>query len=51
VEYCGRDYLVDIQTETGLLLHARSPQRVSPGEVFRCNAAPDAILVFAGASA
>jgi putative spermidine/putrescine transport system ATP-binding protein len=51
VEYCGRDYLVDIMTESGLLLHARSPQRVSPGEVLRCNAAPDSILVFAGVTA
>jgi putative spermidine/putrescine transport system ATP-binding protein len=46
VEYCGRDYLVDLVTETGLRLHARSQRRVSPGETLRCSAAPDRVLVY-----
>jgi putative spermidine/putrescine transport system ATP-binding protein len=46
VEYCGRDYLVDLVTETGLRLHARSLRRVAPGEILRCSAAPDRVLVY-----
>jgi putative spermidine/putrescine transport system ATP-binding protein len=46
VEYCGRDYLVDLVTETGLHLHARSLRRVAPGEILRCSAAHDRVLVY-----
>jgi putative spermidine/putrescine transport system ATP-binding protein len=46
VEYCGRDYLVDLIAESGLRLHARSPQRAAPGDVRRCVAPADRVLVF-----
>jgi putative spermidine/putrescine transport system ATP-binding protein len=46
VEYCGRDYLVDLLTETGILLHARSLQCVAVGDVLRCHADPERILVY-----
>jgi len=46
VEYCGRDYLVDLIAESGLRLHARSPHRVAPGDVRRCVAPPERVLVF-----
>jgi putative spermidine/putrescine transport system ATP-binding protein len=49
VEYCGRDYLVDLKTEAGELLHARSLRRVTPGETLHCTAAPDRVLVFPAA--
>jgi putative spermidine/putrescine transport system ATP-binding protein len=46
VEYCGRDYLVDLVTEGGVTLHARSLQRVAPGDVLRCHADPERVLVY-----
>jgi putative spermidine/putrescine transport system ATP-binding protein len=46
VEYCGRDYLVDVQTSTGLLLHVRTPRRVAPGEKLRLDVPADRVLVF-----
>jgi putative spermidine/putrescine transport system ATP-binding protein len=50
VEYCGRDYLVDLVTESGVTLHARSLQRVAPGDVLRCHADPERVLVYPEAS-
>jgi putative spermidine/putrescine transport system ATP-binding protein len=50
VEYCGRDYLVDLVTEGGVTLHARSLQRVAPGDVLRCHADPERVLVYPEAS-
>jgi putative spermidine/putrescine transport system ATP-binding protein len=46
VEYCGRDYLVDLATESGVTLHARSLQRVAPGDVLRCHADPERVLIY-----
>ncbi|HLI14202.1 MAG TPA: ABC transporter ATP-binding protein [Alphaproteobacteria bacterium] len=47
VEYCGRDYVIDLVTAAGLRLHARSAQRVQPGDLLRCHVDPDRVLVFA----
>jgi putative spermidine/putrescine transport system ATP-binding protein len=47
VEYCGRDYLVDVLTEPGLLVHARTPRRVSVGDWLRLQVPPDRVLTFA----
>jgi putative spermidine/putrescine transport system ATP-binding protein len=47
VEYCGRDYQVDISTEAGLLLHARTARRVLPGERLRLQVPTERVLVFA----
>jgi putative spermidine/putrescine transport system ATP-binding protein len=46
VEYCGREYLVDVVTESGITLHARSLQRVAPGDTGRCHADPERVLVY-----
>ncbi|HZS85006.1 MAG TPA: ABC transporter ATP-binding protein [Stellaceae bacterium] len=46
VEYCGRDYLVDLVTASGLRLHGRSLRRVAPGDRLRCHAAPSRVLVY-----
>jgi putative spermidine/putrescine transport system ATP-binding protein len=47
VEYCGRDYQVDISAEAGLLLHARTARRVVPGERLRLEVPSERVLVFA----
>ena len=47
VEYCGRDYQVDISAEAGLLLHARTARRVVPGEGLRLEVPVERALVFA----
>jgi putative spermidine/putrescine transport system ATP-binding protein len=47
VEYCGSDYQVDISTEAGLLLHARTARRVMPGERLRLEVPAERVLVFA----
>jgi putative spermidine/putrescine transport system ATP-binding protein len=46
VEYCGRDYLVDVSSEPGLLLHARTPRRVATGDWLRLEISPDRVLTF-----
>jgi putative spermidine/putrescine transport system ATP-binding protein len=46
VEYCGRDYLVDVLTESGALLRARTPRRVATGERLRLQVSPDRVLTF-----
>jgi ABC-type sugar transport system ATPase subunit len=46
VEYCGRDYLVDVLTESGALLHARTSRRVAAGEWLRLQVSPDRVLTF-----
>ena len=46
VEYCGRDYLVDVLTSSGLLLHVRTPRRVAPGEKLRLDVPSERVLVF-----
>jgi putative spermidine/putrescine transport system ATP-binding protein len=46
VEYCGRDYLVDVLSEPGLLLHARTSRRVSTGDWLRLEISPDRVLTF-----
>jgi len=47
VEYCGRDYQVDISTEAGLLLHSRTARRVVPGEWLCLEVPAERVLVFA----
>ena len=46
VEYCGRDYQVDVLSEPGLLLHARTPRRVATGDWLRLEISPDRVLAF-----
>jgi putative spermidine/putrescine transport system ATP-binding protein len=46
VEYCGRDYLVDVLTSSGLLLHVRTQKRVTAGERLRLALPPERVLVF-----
>ncbi|MBV8586052.1 MAG: ABC transporter ATP-binding protein, partial [Verrucomicrobia bacterium] len=46
VEYCGRDYLVDVATSAGLLLHVRTPKRVAPGDAVRLRVPVERVLVF-----
>jgi putative spermidine/putrescine transport system ATP-binding protein len=46
VEYGGRDYLVDVSIESGLLFHARTPRRVAPGERLRLTIPTERVLVF-----
>jgi putative spermidine/putrescine transport system ATP-binding protein len=46
VEYGGRDYLVDVSTESGLLFHARTPRRVAAGEQLRLTIPTERVLVF-----
>jgi putative spermidine/putrescine transport system ATP-binding protein len=46
VEYGGRDYLVDVSTESGLLFHARTPRRVATGERLRLTIPTERVLVF-----
>ena len=45
VEYCGRDYLVDVVTPVGTL-YLRTDRRVSTGEVVQLSIAPERVLVF-----
>jgi putative spermidine/putrescine transport system ATP-binding protein len=46
VEYGGRDYLVDVSTESGLLFYARTPRRVAAGERLRLTIPTERVLVF-----
>ena len=46
VEYGGRDYLVDVSTESGLLFHARTQRRVATGERLRLTIPTERVLVF-----
>jgi putative spermidine/putrescine transport system ATP-binding protein len=46
VEYCGRDYLVDVLTSSGLLLHVRTQKRVVAGENLRLALPAERVLVF-----
>ncbi|MSP87226.1 MAG: ABC transporter ATP-binding protein [Alphaproteobacteria bacterium] len=50
VEYCGREYIVDLITDAGTMLQARSAQRVAPGDVLRCHASADRVLIYPVAS-
>jgi putative spermidine/putrescine transport system ATP-binding protein len=45
VEYCGRDYLVDVVTPVGTL-YLRTDRRVSPEEVVQLSIPPERVLVF-----
>jgi putative spermidine/putrescine transport system ATP-binding protein len=45
VEYCGRDYLVDVVTSAGTF-YLRSERRVSPDETVDLSIAPERVLVF-----
>lgn len=46
VEYCGRDYLVDVLTSSGLLLHVRTQKRVVAGDRLRLTLPAERVLVF-----
>jgi putative spermidine/putrescine transport system ATP-binding protein len=46
VEYCGRDYLVDVLAESGVLLHARTPRRIVTGDRLRLAVPPERVLTF-----
>jgi putative spermidine/putrescine transport system ATP-binding protein len=46
VEYCGRDYLVDVLTSFGLLLHVRTQKRVVAGDRLRLALPAERVLVF-----
>jgi putative spermidine/putrescine transport system ATP-binding protein len=49
VEYCGRDYLVDVLAESGVLLHARTPTRIVTGDRLRLAVSPERVLTFSPA--
>jgi putative spermidine/putrescine transport system ATP-binding protein len=46
VEYCGRDWLVDLVLPDGGTIYARCPRKVAPGDSVRCAVAPERVLVF-----
>jgi putative spermidine/putrescine transport system ATP-binding protein len=46
VEYCGRDWLVDLVLPDGRTVYARSTRKVVPGACVRCAVAPERVLVF-----
>ena len=46
VEYCGRDYLVDFVTDAGARLHARSTERINPGERVCWHVPAERVLVY-----
>ena len=46
VEYCGRDYLVEVLTSSGLLLHVRTQKRVVAGDRLRLVLPAERVLVF-----
>jgi putative spermidine/putrescine transport system ATP-binding protein len=46
VEYCGREYLVDVLTASGLLLHVRTQRRVLAGDKLRLTIPAERVLVF-----
>ncbi|MCG5238441.1 ABC transporter ATP-binding protein [Azospirillum doebereinerae] len=45
VEYCGRDWLVDVDTAIGVL-HARIPQAATPGQRIRLVLPADRVLAY-----
>ena len=45
VEYCGRDFLVDVVTPAGTF-YLRTERRVEPGETVRLALPPERVLVF-----
>jgi putative spermidine/putrescine transport system ATP-binding protein len=49
VEYCGRDYLVDVAAASGLLLHARTQRRVQPGARVHLEVPAERVLAFSAA--
>ncbi len=46
VEYCGRDWLVDLVLPDGRTVYARSSRKVAPGTSAHCAVAPERVLVF-----
>src|SRR5262245_4737117 len=46
VEYCGRDWLVDLVLPDGRTVYARSSRKVAPGTSARCAVAAERVLVF-----
>ncbi|MFC0115977.1 ABC transporter ATP-binding protein [Kibdelosporangium aridum] len=46
VEYHGRQFLLEVRTESGLALHAVSPEALAPGDKVKVGVAPDRLLVF-----
>jgi putative spermidine/putrescine transport system ATP-binding protein len=45
-EYGGRDSLIDVVTPSGLLLHARTTQRVAIDETVRLTVPPERVLLY-----
>jgi putative spermidine/putrescine transport system ATP-binding protein len=45
VEYCGRDYLVDVLTEAGTL-YLRTERRLQPEDRVQLSIPPERVLVF-----
>jgi len=46
VEYCGRDWLVDLLLSDGRTVYARSSRKVASGASARCAVSPERVLVF-----
>jgi putative spermidine/putrescine transport system ATP-binding protein len=46
VEYCGRDWLVDLVLPDGRTVYARSSRKVASGASARCAVPPERVLVF-----
>jgi putative spermidine/putrescine transport system ATP-binding protein len=45
-EYGGRDSLIDVETPSGLVLHARTTQRVALDETVKLTVPPDRVLFY-----
>ncbi|MCE7009465.1 ABC transporter ATP-binding protein [Kibdelosporangium philippinense] len=46
VEYHGRQFLLEVRTESGLALHAVSEEALAPGDKVKVGVTPDRLLVF-----
>jgi putative spermidine/putrescine transport system ATP-binding protein len=46
VEYHGREFAVEARTSSGLALHVKTPERVSPGDQVTLRFPPERVLVF-----
>jgi putative spermidine/putrescine transport system ATP-binding protein len=51
VEYGGRDSLIDVRVGDGVLLYARTTERVKPGDAVTLTIAPERVLVYPAESA
>ncbi|MCG5462430.1 TOBE domain-containing protein [Micromonospora sp. MED01] len=46
VEYQGRELAAEARTDTGLLLHLRTEQRIAPGDQVKLAVDPQRLLVY-----